>query len=222
MAVVGPSGAGISTLARLLYRFYEADEGCGRIDGQNVRDVTRESLRGQIGVVSLDTLLFNDTLTYHIAYGRLGASEADIVRAVRMAHLDTFVVQGYDTIVGERGLSSRAAKSSVSPSPGRLSSTRPFSSSSKRLRAWILTRNSRFWRPCQALAADRTGLVNAHRLSTAVDAYATVVLEGGRIAEYGIHFELFAAGGLYARLWANQQREAEEREGDDHKEVVGP
>lgn len=224
VAVVGPSGAGKSTLARLLFRFYDADAGHVLIDGQDIRHVTRESLRRQIGVVPQDTVLFNDTLAYNIAYGRPDATTDEVIHAARMAHLDGFVAslpQGYDTRVGERGMKLSGGEKqrvaiarAILKNPPILVFDEATSSLDSDAEQAILA-------AMRELAAERTSLVIAHRLSTVVDADAIVVLDRGLIVEYGTHFELLAAGGLYAHLWALQQREADGRERDENTQGAG-
>lgn len=224
VAVVGPSGAGKSTLARLLFRFYDTDAGRILIDGEDIRDVTRQSLRQQIGVVPQDTVLFNDTLAYNIAYGQPDASAEDIARAARMAHLDGFVAslpKGYDTLVGERGMKLSGGEKqrvaiarTILKNPPILVFDEATSSLDSHAEQAILA-------AMQEVAAERTNLVIAHRLSTVIDADFIVVLDGGRIVERGTHFELLAANGLYAHLWSLQQREAREDERADPNEAIG-
>jgi len=208
-AVVGPTGSGKSTLARLLFRFYEAQGGRVLIDGQDVRAVTQASLRGAIGIVPQDTVLFNDTIEYNIAYGRPGASKDEIVAAARAAHIHEFINRlpdGYATMVGERGLKlSGGEKQRVAIARTLLK--RPailvFDEATSAL-------DSGTERVIQAeldeIATGRTTLVIAHRLSTIVNADQIVVLDGGRVVERGTHGELLAAGGAYARLWVMQAR----------------
>jgi ATP-binding cassette subfamily B protein len=213
-AIVGASGAGKSTIARLLFRFYDVDRGAIEIDGQDIRAVTQDSLRRAIGVVPQDTVLFNDTIYYNIAYGRPGASRAEIEEAARRAHIHDFVMSlpdGYDTMVGERGLKlSGGEKQRVAIARVVLKAPKIllFDEATSAL-------DTRTEREIQAslaeVAADRTTLVIAHRLSTVIDADQILVLDGGRVAERGDHRELLARGGLYATMWARQQ-EAAERE----------
>ena len=211
-AVVGPTGAGKSTLGRLLFRFYEAQSGRVLIDGQDVQAVTQESLRAAIGIVPQDTVLFNDTIEYNIGYGRPGASHAEIVTAARMAHIHDFIESlpdGYRTMVGERGLKlSGGEKQRVAIARTMLKNP-PILLLDEATSAL----DSRTERVIQSelaeVAADRTTLVIAHRLSTVVHASQIVVMDRGRIAERGTHDQLLARQGLYARLWALQQREAE-------------
>jgi ATP-binding cassette subfamily B protein len=214
VAIVGPSGAGKSTIARLLFRFYDVDSGAIEIDGADLREVTQDSLRRSIGVVPQDTVLFNDTIGYNIAYGRPGASRAEIEAAARRAHIHDFVAalpDGYETIVGERGLKlSGGEKQRVAIARVVLKAPKIliFDEATSAL-------DTKTEREIQAslaeVAADRTTLVIAHRLSTVVDADEILVLDGGRIVERGHHRGLLARGGVYATMWARQQ-EAEERE----------
>ena len=215
VAVVGPSGAGKSTLARLLFRFYDVNAGRITIDGQDIRDVTRDSVRRQLGIVPQDTVLFNDTIYYNIAYGRPDASRADIERAAELAHLKPFIEalpQGYDTLVGERGLKLSGGEKqrvaiarAILKNPPILVFDEATSSLDSNAEQAILV-------AMRAVAEHRTSLVIAHRLSTIVDADEIVVLDQGAVAERGTHRELLRAGGLYAQLWALQQREAREKE----------
>ncbi|MGA9851327.1 MAG: ABC transporter ATP-binding protein/permease [Gammaproteobacteria bacterium] len=215
VAVVGPSGAGKSTLARLMFRFYDANDGRILIDGQDIRDVTRDSLRRHIGIVPQDTVLFNDTIYYNIAYGQPDANRSDIEQAADMANLKQFIdslPQGYDTLVGERGLKlSGGEKQRVAiaramlKNPPILLFDEATSSLDSNAEQAILV-------AMRELAEHRTSLVIAHRLSTIVDADEIVVLDKGAIVERGTHRELLRVGGLYAQLWALQQREAEEKQ----------
>ena len=214
IAIVGPSGAGKSTIARLLFRFYEVDAGSIEIDGQDINDVTQESLRRAIGVVPQDTVLFNDTIYYNIAYGRPGAPRADVEDAARHAHIHDFIMglpDGYQTMVGERGLKLSGGEKQ------RVAIARVILKAPKMLvfdeaTSALDTKTEREIQASLAeISADRTTLVIAHRLSTIVDADEILVLDGGRIVERGHHRELLARGGVYALMWARQQ-EAERRE----------
>ncbi len=213
VAIVGPSGAGKSTIARLLFRFYDVDEGAIRIDGHDLRDVTQESVRRAIGVVPQDTVLFNDTVRYNIAYGRPGADKAEIVDAARHARIHDFISalpDGYASMVGERGLKlSGGEKQRVAIARVILKEPRilVFDEATSAL-------DTKTEQEIQAnldeLRAQRTTLVIAHRLSTVVGADEILVLDQGRIVERGDHASLLAQGGVYAAMWARQQ-EADER-----------
>ncbi len=211
LAVVGPSGAGKSTIARLLFRFYDVDEGAIEIDGQDIREVTQDSLRRAIGVVPQDTVLFNDTIYYNIAYGRPGAGRAEIEAAARRAHIHDFIAglpDGYETVVGERGLKlSGGEKQRVAIARVVLKAPKIliFDEATSAL-------DTKTEREIQAslaeVATNHTTLVIAHRLSTVVDADQILVIDGGRIVERGHHRELLAKGGVYAAMWARQQEAA--------------
>jgi len=211
-AVVGATGSGKSTLGRLLFRFYEAQSGRVLIDGQDVRSITQRSLRAAIGIVPQDTVLFNDTIEYNIAYGRPGSSHAEVVAAARMAHIHEFIEalpDGYRTMVGERGLKLSGGEKQRVAIARTLLKNPPIMVLDEATSAL----DSRTERVIQSelaeVAADRTTLVIAHRLSTIVGASQIVVMERGRIVERGTHEELQARQGLYARMWAMQQREDE-------------
>lgn len=214
VAVVGPSGAGKSTLARLLFRFYDVDEGRILIDGTDIRTVTRDSLRRHLGIVPQDTVLFNDTLYYNIAYGNPGAARGDVERDAAMASLKPFIEAlpaGYDTLVGERGLKLSGGEKqrvaiarAILKDPPILVFDEATSSLDSEAEQAILA-------SMRSLARARTSLVIAHRLSTVVDADEIIVLEAGRVVERGTHVELLRARGLYARLWELQQSEEEDR-----------
>jgi ABC-type transport system involved in Fe-S cluster assembly fused permease/ATPase subunit len=211
VAIVGPSGAGKSTIARLLFRFYDVDAGAIEIDGQDIRDVMQDSLRHAIGVVPQDTVLFNDTIYYNIAYGRPGVMRAEIERAARLAHIHDFVTalpDGYETMVGERGLKlSGGEKQRVAIARVILKAPRllVFDEATSAL-------DTKTEREIQAslaeLSAGHTTLVIAHRLSTIVDADEILVLDGGVIVERGRHLELLRYGGIYAAMWTRQQETA--------------
>ncbi len=210
LAVVGASGAGKSTLARLLFRFYDATGGRILIDGQDIRAVTQWSLRAAIGIVPQDTVLFNDTLYYNLAYARPDASREEIVAAVQMAQLHDFIAAlpaGYDTVVGERGLKlSGGEKQRVAIARAILKRPRILifdeatSALDSRSEQAIL-------QALRAVATEHTTLVIAHRLSTIVDADQILVLDHGRVREQGSHRELLQLDGLYAQMWTLQQRE---------------
>ena len=210
LAVVGASGAGKSTLARLLFRFYDATGGRVLVDGQDIRTVTQRSLRATIGIVPQDTVLFNDTLYYNLAYARPDASQDEIIAAVRMAQLHDFIAAlpaGYETVVGERGLKlSGGEKQRVAIARAILKRPRILifdeatSALDSRSEQAIL-------QALRAVAAEHTTLVIAHRLSTIVDADQILVLDHGRVREQGSHRELLQQDGLYAQMWALQQRE---------------
>ena len=212
LAIVGPTGAGKSTISRLLFRFYDVTGGRVLIDGQDVRALTQDSVRAAIGVVPQDTVLFNDTIRYNIAYGRIGATQAEVEGAARAAQVHDFVLalpEGYDTKVGERGLKLSGGEKqrvaiarTILKDPRILILDEATSALDTRTEVEIGTalRNA---------AADRTTLVIAHRLSTVVDADEIIVLADGRVAERGTHAGLLAAGGRYAEMWRLQEAEAE-------------
>jgi ATP-binding cassette subfamily B protein len=213
LAIVGPTGAGKSTISRLLFRFYDVTGGCILIDGQDIRAVQQTSLRAAIGVVPQDTVLFNDTIRYNIAYGRPGATQAEVEAAARAAQVHDFVLRlpdGYDTMVGERGLKLSGGEKqrvaiarTILKDPRILILDEATSALDTRTEIEIGT-------ALQAASANRTTLVIAHRLSTVVDADEIIVLAEGRVAERGTHAALLARGGLYAGMWQLQAEEAEE------------
>jgi ATP-binding cassette, subfamily B, heavy metal transporter len=212
VAIVGPSGAGKSTIARLLFRFYDVADGAIEIDGQDIREVTQDSLRRAIGVVPQDTVLFNDTILHNIAYGRPGASRAEIEAAARRAHIHDFVAglpDGYETIVGERGLKlSGGEKQRVAIARIVLKAPQILIFDEATSALDTKTEREIQCSLAEVAAADRTTLVIAHRLSTVVDADEILVLDRGRIVERGHHRALLAAGGVYAAMWVRQQEAA--------------
>ena len=215
LAIVGPTGAGKSTISRLLFRFYDVTHGGITIDGQDIRDVTQESLRAAIGVVPQDTVLFNDTIRYNIAYGRPGASQEEIEHAARLAQVHDFVVtlpDGYDTRVGERGLKlSGGEKQRVAIARTILKDPRILILD-EATSALDTGTEQDIQTALRAVSQDRTTLVIAHRLSTVVDADEIIVLSEGRVAERGRHATLLAHDGLYARMWALQAEQETEPE----------
>jgi ABC-type transport system involved in Fe-S cluster assembly fused permease/ATPase subunit len=223
-AVVGHSGSGKSTLSRLLFRFYDVNKGSISIDGQDIRTVTQASLRAAIGIVPQDTVLFNDTIEYNIAYGRPGASHADIVAAARAASIHDFIdslPDGYATMVGERGLKlSGGEKQRVAIARTLLKNPAIliFDEATSAL-------DSKSEQAIQAqlkeIAKNRTTLVIAHRLSTIADAQQIIVLDHGRIVERGTHGSLLAAQGLYAQMWERQQARPDEELASPPLELQG-
>ncbi|TMH66518.1 MAG: ABC transporter ATP-binding protein/permease [Betaproteobacteria bacterium] len=210
IAIVGPSGSGKSTLGRLLYRFYDVAGGRILIDGQNLRDVQQRSLRAAIGIVPQDTVLFNDTIEYNIAYGRPGATKDEIIAAAKLAQINDFIASlplGYQTQVGERGLKLSGGEKqrvaiarAILKQPAILifdeATSALDSKSEKAIQAEL-----------KQIARNRTTLTIAHRLSTIVDSDVILVLERGRIVERGTHVALLGSGGVYARMWRLQQDE---------------
>ncbi len=207
IAIVGPTGAGKSTISRLLFRFYDVTGGRILIDGFDLRDVTQASLRAAIGVVPQDTVLFNDTIRYNIAYGRVGATQAEVEQAARLAQVHDFVMQlpdGYDTMVGERGLKLSGGEKqrvaiarTILKDPHILILDEATSALDTRTEQEIES-------ALRNVAANRTTLVIAHRLSTVIDADEILVLVAGRVAERGTHAGLLSQGGVYARMWRLQ------------------
>lgn len=230
VAIVGPSGAGKSTISRILFRFYDVQSGRVSIDGQDIRDVTQLSVRAAIGIVPQDTVLFNDTIRYNIAYGRPGATDAEIEDAARMAQLDGFIEHlpdGYDTMVGERGLKlSGGEKQRVAIA--RTILKQPSILLFDEATSALDTHTEReIQNSLRAVAKDRTALIIAHRLSTVIDADEIIVLSHGEIVERGHHSDLLALDGVYAGMWRQQQeaarRELEaEKSGDAERLLASP
>jgi ATP-binding cassette subfamily B protein len=215
LAIVGPTGAGKSTVTRLLFRFYDVTAGRILIDGVDIRDVTQESLRAAIGVVPQDTVLFNDTIRYNIAYGRPGASEAEIERAARLAQIHDFIMSlpdKYQTRVGERGLKlSGGEKQRVAIARTILKDPRILILD-EATSALDTATEQEIQAALRAVSSRRTTVAIAHRLSTVVDADEIVVLDDGRVIERGSHAALLARGGLYARMWAAQAEQQDQAE----------
>jgi ATP-binding cassette subfamily B protein len=212
VAVVGPSGSGKSTLARLLFRFYDAQEGSIRIDGQDIKQLTQDSVRRAIGIVPQDTVLFNDTVYYNIAYGQTAASKEQVEEAAKSARIHDFIAstpQGYETMVGERGLKlSGGEKQRVAIARTLLKnpSILIFDEATSALDS---TNERAIQAELRDAAHNKTTLVIAHRLSTVVDAHEIMVLDQGHVIERGTHAQLLAAQGRYAHMWSLQQSQDE-------------
>jgi ATP-binding cassette subfamily B protein len=208
VAVVGPSGSGKSTLARLLFRFYDVQQGQILIAGQDIKQVTQASVRQAIGIVPQDTVLFNDTVEYNIAYGKPGATRAQVIDAARSAHIHNFISatpKGYDTMVGERGLKLSGGEKQRVAIARTLLKNPPILIFDEATSALDSANERAIQAELQSVAQNKTTLVIAHRLSTVVDAHEILVMEAGRIVERGSHAELLAANGKYASMWALQQ-----------------
>ena len=208
VAVVGPSGSGKSTLARLLFRFYDVGSGAITIDGQDIRHVTQGSVRRAMGIVPQDTVLFNDTVRYNIAYGRTDATEVEVEQAAKAAHIHDFISatpKGYDTMVGERGLKLSGGEKQRVAIARTLLKNPPIVIFDEATSALDSANERAIQAELQSAAQNKTTLVIAHRLSTVVDAHEILVLDAGRIVERGAHSELLALNGRYAQMWALQQ-----------------
>jgi len=213
VAVVGASGAGKSTLARLLYRFYDVSGGRITVDGQDIRSITQDSLRRSIGIVPQDTVLFNDTVGYNIAYGRSGAGQAEVQAAAAAAHIHQFIAstpKGYDTLVGERGLKLSGGEKQRVAIARTLLKDPPILIFDEATSALDSANERAIQAELKSAAQGKTALVIAHRLSTVADAHTIVVLDAGRVAEVGNHAELLARDGRYAQMWRLQQVEEAE------------
>jgi ATP-binding cassette, subfamily B, heavy metal transporter len=227
VAVVGPSGSGKSTLARLLYRFYDVgipgnpnvDAGRITIAGQDIREVTQASVRQAIGIVPQDTVLFNDTVEYNIAYGKPGSSREEVEEAAKAARIHSFIEstpKGYQTMVGERGLKLSGGEKQRVAIARTLLKNPPIMIFDEATSALDSANERAIQAELKSAAQNKTTLVIAHRLSTVVDAHEILVMDSGRIVERGTHNELLALGGRYAEMWALQQQSREE-----FKEVIG-
>jgi ATP-binding cassette, subfamily B, heavy metal transporter len=215
VAVVGPSGSGKSTLARLLYRFYDVKSGRIIIAGRDIRDVTQASVRQSIGIVPQDTVLFNDTVEYNIAYGRPGATRPEVEQAARAAHIHDFIEstpKGYQTMVGERGLKLSGGEKQRVAIARTLLKNPPIMIFDEATSALDSANERAIQAELKGVARNKTALVIAHRLSTIVDAHEILVMEAGRIVERGTHAQLLSKGGRYAGMWALQQQSSETAE----------
>ncbi|WP_439120642.1 ABCB family ABC transporter ATP-binding protein/permease [Marivita sp.] len=212
VALVGPSGSGKSTIGRLLFRFYDVTDGAVRIDGQDVRDVTQDSLHDAIGVVPQDTVLFNDTIRYNIAYGRANATEDDIIAAARAAQIHDFILslpEGYETMVGERGLKLSGGEKQRVGIARTLLKNPPILILDEATSALDSETEASIQGALKLAGEGRTVITIAHRLSTIADADRIVVLENGQVVEEGTHDSLLASHGRYATLWNRQMQEEE-------------
>jgi ATP-binding cassette subfamily B protein len=215
VAIVGPSGAGKSTISRILFRFYDIASGSVVIDGQDIRDVSQDSLRAAIGIVPQDTVLFNDTIRYNIRYGRIGASDAEIVDAARMAQIEPFIKRlpdGFEAMVGERGLKLSGGEKQRVAIARTLLKNPPILMLDEATSALDTHTEREIQSALKLISQNRTTLVIAHRLSTVVDADEILVLDQGQIVERGRHEELLARGGAYAAMWNRQKEAAAARE----------
>ncbi|MEN9713165.1 MAG: Lipid export ATP-binding/permease protein MsbA [Pseudomonadota bacterium] len=212
VAVVGPSGSGKSTLARLLFRFYDVGSGAITVDGQDIRRVTQSSVRKALGIVPQDTVLFNDTVRYNIAYGRTDATQFEVEQAAKAARIHDFIAstpKGYDTMVGERGLKLSGGEKQRVAIARTLLKNPPIVIFDEATSALDSANERAIQAELQTAAHNKTTLVIAHRLSTVVEAHEILVMDAGRIVERGTHAELLALNGRYAQMWELQQAGAE-------------
>ena len=214
VAIVGPSGAGKSTISRLLFRFYDIQSGSISIDGQDIRDVTQESLRAVIGMVPQDTVLFNDTIAYNIRYGRMSAPEDEVRQAAELAQIGSFIERlpdGYASMVGERGLKLSGGEKQRVAIARTILKAPPILILDEATSALDSHTEQEIQAALDLVSKGRTTLVIAHRLSTIITADEIIVLKDGQIAERGRHADLLRQKGLYASMW-DRQREASEAE----------
>jgi len=212
VAIVGPSGSGKSTICRLLFRFYDVGNGSLKIDGQDIRDVTQSSVHDAIGIVPQDTVLFNDTIGYNIAYGREGASENEIINAAKAAKIHDFIISladGYNTTVGERGLKLSGGEKQRVGIARTLLKNPPILVLDEATSALDTGTERDIQESLRRLGTGRSVITIAHRLSTVVDADKIVVLEKGVVVEEGTHDDLLKHNGRYAHMWHMQETEAE-------------
>jgi ATP-binding cassette, subfamily B, heavy metal transporter len=208
VAVVGPSGSGKSTLARLMFRFYDVQDGGVKLNGEDIRGLTQSSLRASIGIVPQDTVLFNDTVEYNIAYGKPGSTREQVEEAARAAHIHDFIAatpKGYATMVGERGLKLSGGEKQRVAIARTLLKNPPILIFDEATSALDSANERAIQAELKSIAQNKTTLVIAHRLSTIVDAHEILVMDAGRIIERGTHTELLARGERYAAMWALQQ-----------------
>ncbi|MEM9716650.1 MAG: ATP-binding cassette domain-containing protein, partial [Pseudomonadota bacterium] len=213
VAVVGPSGSGKSTIGRLLFRFYDVERGSIRIDGQDLREVTQNSVHSLIGIVPQDTVLFNDTVGYNIAYGKAGASHAEVVEAAKAASIHDFIMglpDGYDTTVGERGLKLSGGEKQRVGIARTLLKNPPILLLDEATSALDTETERSIQHSLKELGEGRSVITIAHRLSTIVEADIIVVLVKGEVVEQGTHDELLELDGRYATLWHTQLNELED------------
>ena len=218
VAVVGPSGSGKSTLARLLFRFYDVQQGRILLAGQDIKQVTQASVRQAIGIVPQDTVLFNDTVAYNIAYGKPGATHDEVVAAAKAAHIHDFIAstpKAYDTMVGERGLKLSGGEKQRVAIARTLLKDPPVLIFDEATSALDSANERAIQAELQGVSSNKTTLVIAHRLSTVVDAHEILVMDAGRIIERGNHAALLAAGGRYASMWAMQRQSTEQINGEN-------